>query len=338
MGICAITEKRLISNQTFIGIIPSNSLNREYLYYLLTYYRDRITMLGTGVTIHYVSKNKFQSFQIPLPPLPEQKKISYVLSTIQEAKAKTDNSISALRELKKSLMKHLYTYGPVSAEDAEKVKLKETEIGEIPKEWRLEELKELITQAQYGLSLRASPKGQYPIIGMNHLLNGRVILSDLKYVNLDEKAYEQFRLNIGDILFNRTNSIDLVGKTSIFDSDLDCVFASYLIRVVVKEDVINPAFLSYFMNREETQNELKKLATRAVGQSNISATRLKTLKTPVPPLPIQKDIIAILSAVDQKIEKEQNKRNSLEALFKSMLHDLMTAKIRVNYLKLENAK
>lgn len=323
---------------TDIVVIIPEKIHSEYLGYFMKSRRFLVLAVSTmtGVNHPRTSWNKIRSFSIPLPPLAEQKNIAFVLSTIQEAKERTEQVINATRELKKSLMKHLFKYGPVSLEDAEKVKLKETEIGGIPEEWGVKELGELIIQAQYGLSHKSSAEGQYPIIGMNHLENGRVNTASVKYVDLDEKTHRKFQLKRSDILFNRTNSIDLVGKTALFDSDIDCVFASYLIRIVPKHDLVDPGFMNYYMNLDNTQSELKKLATRAVGQCNISATRLKSLRVPLPSLPVQKEIASILSAVDEKIEKLENKRRALEELFKSMLENLMTARIRVNHLEVDN--
>ena len=97
-----------------------------------------------------VPKNVIQNFLIPLPSLPEQKKIARVLSTIQEAKERTEAVIKAAKELKKSLMKYLFTYGPVPLNEAENVKLKETEIGLIPEEWEVAKLGD-ITKEKDGI-------------------------------------------------------------------------------------------------------------------------------------------------------------------------------------------
>lgn len=314
-----------------------NLIMKPFLfYYLLSIQGHNSLRKNYRGLIGGIGREDIKEIKIPLPPKTEQKKINYILSIIQQDKEKTENMINSIRELKKSLMKHLFKYGSVKVEEAEKVKLKETEIGEISEKWNLSELKDIIETTQYGLSLRSNPKDGHPILGMSHLINGKVRISGIKYVNLDNKTYKKYKVNKNDILFNRTNSIDLVGKTSLFDLDFDCVFASYLIRVVVKNKIIDSGYLNYYMNLENTQNNLKKLATRAVGQSNISATRLKTLIIPLPPLSIQKKIASILSAVDEKIEKLENKKVAIEELFKSMLQELMTAKRRVNDLEVGN--
>lgn len=233
-------------------------------------------------------------------------------------------------------MKHLFTYGPVSLEDVERVELKKTEIGEMPKDWKTAKLGELLVCSQYGLSLKAYNKGQYPILGMGHLQDGKILPEGIKYVNLSDKEFSKFKLNKGDVLFNRTNSPDLVGKTSIFDLDGDYVFASYLIRLSVDQEKMLPYFLNYYMNRPEIQENIKKLASRGVSQSNISATKIKTLDIVVPGIEQQRDIVDKLLVIDLQISAEQNEADALNELFNSMLRDLMTVKVRVKDLVVTN--
>jgi len=111
-----------------------------FLFHLLTLLKSEIEKEGTGSTFKAITKTKLMDFKIPLPPLPEQRSIASVLSTVQEAKEKTEAVITATKALKKSLMKHLFTYGPVSIEEAEQVPLKETEVGRVPEGWEVVKL------------------------------------------------------------------------------------------------------------------------------------------------------------------------------------------------------
>ena len=162
--------------------------------------------------------------------------------------------------------------------------------------------------SQYGLSLRGQPNGQYPILRMNCQDNGKVLYRDLQYVNLDPKTFTTFQLNSGDILFNRTNSLELVGRSAIVIQDIKAVFASYLIRIRANDSIIESRFLNYFLNWNVTQYELKKLASRGVSQANISASKLKDFSIPIPTLDEQQQIITILDAIDQKIDLHKSKR------------------------------
>ena len=157
---------------------------------------------------------------------------------------------------------------------------------------------------------------------------------NLQFVDLDPGTLESFRVRPGDLLFNRTNSIDLVGRIAIVEDDRPAVFASYLVRLTVDERRCEPKFLNYFMNWPETQREIKKLASRAVGQANINASKLRTVQFWLPSLTEQREIVAILDAIDRKIDLHRKKRAVLEELFKALLHKLMTGEIRVTDLDL----
>jgi len=279
-----------------------------------------------------IRKTDFKAIRIPLPPLPEQKSIAYVLSTIQKAIEAQDKILAAAREMKKSLMRHLFTYGLVSVREAEKVPLKETEIGQAPEKWEVVTVGDLVSTTQYGISLRGEQNGKYPILRMNNLVGGHVDTSELQYVNLGNRDFDKFRVNKGDILFNRTNSYELVGKTALFDIEGDYVFASYLVKVVPNPSLLIPEYLNYYLNCTQVQDRLRMLATRGVSQSNINATKLRGFKIPLPPILEQQEIAHILSRIDRKIKAEQNRKASLQALFRTMLHQVMDGNVRVKEL------
>ena len=170
---------------------------------------------------------------------------------------------------------------------------------------------------------------------MNCQENGRVHYRNLQFVDLDQVTFEAFRLRPGDLLFNRTNSIELVGRMAIVEDDRPAVFASYLVRISLNRGRCLPAYLNHFMNWPATQDEIKKLASRAVGQANINATKLRTVLFPLPPtIDEQREIVAVLDAIDRKIDLHKKKRAVLNELFKALLHKLMTREIRVTDLDL----
>lgn len=162
-------------------------------------------------------------------------------------------------------------------------------------------LGELFDQAQYGLSIAGSSEGTYPILRMNNLQNGTVLFNDLQYISIDEGLFEQYRLKHGDLLFNRTNAPNIVGKTSIFECDGDFTFASYLIRISLNRERVSPRFFNYFMNWHETQKQLKCVSSKGVGQSNINLSNLKRLSISLPPFLEQQRIATILATVDEAI-------------------------------------
>ncbi len=263
---------------------------------------------------------------ISLPSFLEQKKVVRVLSGIKEAITLQEQIIAKTKELKRSLMQRLFTYGLRGEE------LKETEIGLMPESWEVVRLGDgnVLEMVQYGISVRGESSGKYPILRMNSIIGGYVVAEKLQYVDITLELFKKFSLEQGDILFNRTNSIDLVGKTGIFNLTGEYTFASYLIRLRTNKRKLNPEFLNLYLNIESSQERLKTLATRGVSQSNISGSRLKTLCIPLPPdLDEQKEIAHILLSVDKKLFYSETRKQTLQSLFKTMLQLLMTGQVRV---------
>ena len=319
------------TNQAICAIFPDEAkLDGDFLQYNLIYSRNELLKNKHGGAQSNLNQGMVKNHQIPLPALREQQKIASTLTTVRNAIEQTEAVIQATRELKKSMMKHLFTYGPVPVDQTDQVELEETDIGQVPKKWGVKRIGDVTNGTQYGINKSGNQEGEYPVLRMSNQSDGRIYLDDLQYVDLDDQEFEKYQLKKGEILFNRTNSFELVGKTSIFDHDRDdIVFASYLVRVFPDKDGINPYFLNYYMNKESTQRRLKTVATRAVSQSNINATKLRNFEVPVPDSETQDKIVSELKTIDSKIEQEKDKKIALESLFDSLLENLMTAKVRV---------
>jgi len=303
---------------------------RFYVYFLQAAFTQLGIFEGAGnkTTIPNLSRNRLASLEVPHPPLTEQQGIATALARVREAVKTHDRAAEVAQELKRAAMRTLFTRGLRGEAQ------KETEIGPVPENWDVVSIGDVALNTQYGLSVRGNPSGAYPILRMNCQEDGKVHYRDLQFVELDTETFEAFRVKPGDLLFNRTNSIDLVGRMAIVEDDRPAVFASYLVRLTVNDHRCDPRFLNYFMNWPATQTEIKKLASRAVGQANINATKLKTVRFPLPSLDEQREIVAILDAIDRKIDLHRRKRAVLDELFKALLHKLMTGEIRVADLDL----
>ncbi|MGL1132710.1 restriction endonuclease subunit S [Vibrio parahaemolyticus] len=191
-------------------------------------------------------------------------------------------------------------------------------------------LADLLDLSQYGLSVSSVENGQYPMFKMNNFRNGFMSEKGVDTVNLDETEFDKYRLEYGDILFNRTNSIDLVGKTGIFTLEGDYVFASYLVRLKVNRDIADPFYLNYFMNFDATKLRLRSLATKAVSQANINPTQLKKLlKVPLLPLSEQRKIAKILSTWDKAIATTEKLIDTSKQQKKALMQQLLTGKKRL---------
>ncbi|WP_293360246.1 restriction endonuclease subunit S [Mycolicibacterium sp.] len=304
---------------------------RFYVYFLQSAFTQLGLFEGAGnrTTIPNLSSGRLKALDVPHPPFLEQVAIADSLKYVQRARHLNARLIATTEELRAATMQRLFSQG-LRGE-----RLKETELGPVPESWDVSTINDVALQTQYGLSIRGQAEGAIPILRMNCQDDGRVRFRDLQYVDLDEATLSAFRLEDGDLLFNRTNSIEHVGRTAIFDGVKEAVFASYLVRLKVDTLRCLPRFLNYYMNRREVQQDIKRLASRAVGQANINATKLRTIAFPLPPsLNEQAEIIAILDALDRKLDLHRRKREVLDQLFKSLLYKLMTGEISVYDLDL----
>ena len=188
-----------------------------------------------------------------------------------------------------------------------------------------------IAKTQYGLSEPMNEDGKgFKIFRMGEVQNGQLIdTGRMKYANISPAEFEQYKLRVGDVLFNRTNSFELVGKTGIFTLDGDYCFASYLVRLNLNREIVLPKFLNYFMNSDRFQESVKKKASRSINQANINATILSNESIWFPEsLSEQQRIVGILGVAfdgiaTAKANAERNIQNA-RALFERDLQAVFT--------------
>lgn len=190
-----------------------------------------------------------------------------------------------------------------------------------PSGWPMTTIGDVISNVDYGSSAKASsePNG-LPMIRMGNVTyDGKLDLTDLKYVNLSEQDAERFGLLEGDILFNRTNSKELVGKTGIWDGRIPAIIASYFIRMRVNPEKIRPRYLWAFMNSPYMKRVLFNTARGAVGQANINSKELKAFPIPLPPMEVQFRFEEQCTALEDLIAQQATARDKTKAMFDGLL-------------------
>lgn len=152
---------------------------------------------------------------------------------------------------------------------------------------------------------------------MGNLQSGKISWDDLAYTS-DENEIKKYTLHYGDILFNRTNSPELVGKTSIYRGEMPAIFAGYLIRLNYKKDILIGDFLNYILNSSDAKEYCNNVKTDGVNQSNINAKKIGAYSFNLPLLKEQQEIVRIL---DSLLEKEQQAKDKVEPILNQI--DLM---------------
>jgi type I restriction enzyme S subunit len=290
---------------TMVRIDSEKQIERHYLYYFLLTQFDLLNSKTTGTAIPHVNKEVFRNLPIPLPPLPEQRAIAHVLRTVQRAKEATEGVIAALKGLKKSLMQHLFTYGPVPVTERERVPLQETEIGPIPAHWRVVKFDQAITRATRVPKVKQSdyqPIGLVPIIDQ-----GQSFIAGYT----DKSPYKD---NLPVIVFgDHTRVLKFVDFPFVAGADGTQV-------LIPNSTLFDPLFVYYALSAID-------IPSRGY---NRHFSLLRESSLPLPSLDEQREIARMLQAVDAKIAAEQTRRAALEDLFKTLLHELMSGRRRVS--------
>ena len=246
--------------------------------------------IANGVTRFGLTLDATRSLPILLPPLSEQQAIAAVLDSIDEAIERTEAVIAATEHLRESLLHELLTRG-VPGWHAEWKEVRG--VGAIPADWEVVRLGDVTQTSTYGTNTRLGSSGEVPILRMNNIQGGELDLSDVRWADLTDSEKGHLNLVPGDILFNRTNSLELVGKIAIVrDLPQPISFASYLVRLRVREDLVNPLWLSALLWSGSCQSRIRRFATPGVSQANINPTSLKSLTIQLPSLVLLPDRFA----------------------------------------------
>ena len=219
-------------------------------------------------------------------------------------------------------------YGNLRSEQTHE--FKDSPLGRIPVEWESASLAVFVPSAEYGISTSLGESG-YPVLRMNNLLDGEVELSDLKFSSAP--VPEHLWLKDGDVLFNRTNSWEHVGRTGIWRGQIEsATFASYLVRLNSHPGKLLPEMLNYWLNWERVQIAIRRQATPAVQQVNINPTNLRS----TPPRPEELDeqtaITVRISAAREVLNAYREYLYKLKSMKAGLMQDLLTGDRRVTAL------
>uniref|UniRef100_UPI00145F138D restriction endonuclease subunit S n=1 Tax=Candidatus Roseilinea sp. NK_OTU-006 TaxID=2704250 RepID=UPI00145F138D len=289
------------------AISPKNQSDNWFVFYLLTLSKRRLEKQGSGTTFKSINRDIIENFLLPLPPLPEQRAIAHVLRTVQRAQEASERVVAALRELKKSLMRHLFTYSPVPVDQADRIPMQDTELGPLPAHWQVVRLGE-VAEVKGGKRL---PKGDkfaefatpHPYIRVVDFKNSSIDMSNLKFVTEGQhRLLRRYIITKEDVYISIAGTIGLVGT---IPDDLDGAhLTENAARLVIDKNKIDQLFTVYALTSEQGQEQINTRATKT-SQPKLALTRIKEIPFPLPPLSEQRAIACILQAVDRRIEAEE---------------------------------
>lgn len=280
-------------------LIPNDDVCVEYLYYAVTYMN--LAKYFSGATIPHIYFKDYQKEKLPLLTIEEQRKIADNLHKIDRLIELCSGILQKLDVLVKSRFVEMFGEPILN-----------------PKGWDMATIGDIVTEVKYGTSRPAVDGGKYAYLRMNNLTyDGHLDLTDLKRIDIPDNEIEKCIVRKGDVLFNRTNSVELVGKTCVFNESEDMVIAGYIIRVRLKS-VMLPIVLSSFMNTDALKKKLRTMAKGAVNQANINAQELQAINIYLPPIDLQQQFAAFVEqtdksklAVKQVLEKAETLKKAL---------------------------
>ena len=286
-------------NDSGLSIIPKNEneLCQEFLNYQILSLNDYIYSLARGTAQKNLDVPKFRKMDIHFPKsTDEQKRIVVILDeafeSIAKAKENAEKNLKNAKDIFEGYLQSVFEN----------------------KKWTWKTLGDVCERVEYGSSSKSTEEGIIAVLRMGNIQNGRFNWEKLVYSD-NLKENKKYLLKYNDVLFNRTNSPELVGKTAIYKGEMPAIFAGYLIRIHRLENLLDADYLNYYLNSEMAMNYGKSVTTSSVNQANINGTKLKNYPIPLPSLSEQQSIVIKLDALSTETKK-------LEAIYTQKLADL----------------
>ena len=323
--------------QTVIGrglsALRFDNDDQSFAWHALTFAAADLNRVAQGSTFVAVSRDDVERLVIPWHG-ELNSRIATVLDTVDGAIAKAGLMLLKLRQMREGLVHDLMTRGlDENGEVRDPVRhpeqFQDSPLGRIPKEWNVEPLHSFIASAEYGISTALSSQGSLPVLRMNNLAGGEASLNDLKFAT--SHVPKSLLLRYGDVLFNRTNSYEHVGRTGIWRGQLPvATFASYLVRLNPVLSRLTTEFLNLVLNTPESQQRMRRYATPAVQQVNINPTQLQLMHIAAPKLTAEQDrIVNVTNESVRTIVTETEELAKLMALKCGVMNDLLIGRVRV---------
>lgn len=291
-----------------IKIKNKEKVLNEYRNYYIALKNEDILNLAYGGAQPNISPKVIEFISIPLPPIKEQQRIVNIIESLfaklDRAKELIENTLAQFEQNKMAILHKAFT-GELTAKWR-----KENNID--LSSWQEKTIDELCTSLKYGTSKKSKPEGSVVVLRMGNLQNGEIDWSNLMYTD-DKDDIEKYLLKKGDVLFNRTNSPELVGKTSIYRGEYPAIYAGYLIKLDYGKDIIGE-YLNYMMNSTKAKHYCYTVKTDGVSQSNINAKKIGAFEIPVPTIEEQQEIVNILDKLLAKYNKIKNLEQQLEKI------------------------
>jgi type I restriction enzyme S subunit len=328
VGKAVLLGQEMATSQDFACYVCGDQVHPPFLMQLFRAMQDAWNALMGGSTHQTIYMPDFRKLQIPLPPLPEQKKIAAILASVDEAIEATEAVIEQTRRVKKGLLQELLTRGIGHTE------FKKTAIGEIPKGWEVQKLRTLLaepTRNGYSPVCLDEETGKW-VLGLGALTPDGLDIREIKAAPLDDAKVDSAMLKVGDVLVSRSNTVERVAYAAIYKGEVEnCAYPDLMIRARPDRSRLHPEFLTAHLWTTYARRYFQGAAAGTSGSMvKITGSVLNNLRVPVPSLEEQREIIGRLESIDSAVGVNREFLYELQELKKGLLQDLLTGKVRVN--------
>jgi type I restriction enzyme S subunit len=300
-------DSAIVSPAYAVWSLADREIDREFLELFLRspqaieYYKSRLR--GSTARRRSLPVTTFLELPVPLPLMAEQRRIVAILDQADELRTKRRRALTFLDELADSLF--IKVFGdPANRQNW----------GGVGK------VRDVLESAKYGTSAKAGDSGEFPVLRMGNITTaGRVDMTNLKYMDMSAEDKNKYLVFSGDVLFNRTNSADLVGKTALYREESPVAFAGYLVRL--RPNASNTGeYISSFLNTNYAKTVLRGMAKSIVGMANINAQEVQRIEIPLVPKGLQDEFVITKHKLEAHRHRMLEEVVVMDDLFSSLQH------------------
>jgi type I restriction enzyme S subunit len=364
VGYTVVAANPIATNQGFKNLILEDGITSDFVFHYLKGNKALAESYASGTTFTELSATRFARIPIPVPPLSEQRRI---VAKIEELFSELEAGVADLKWAKKQLQRYRQSVLQAAVEgrltkawreerdteSADKLLSRADEAEEtnkykkrgkmtslddaytypLPQGWAWAQVGDVAKNIRYGTSEKATKQDSgLPMLRMGDISDGKLHFDDLKYLPAETQLKDDLILEDGDVLFNRTNSAELVGKTAVYKSSHQkATYASYLVRAKLYTGVYNPDLLAYYINSAQGRQYIASVTSQQVGQANVNATKMSSMPLPIPPYEEQREIVneveRLLSVADEATQTVEREIKRAERLRQSILKQAFSGKL-----------
>ncbi len=301
------SDKRYCLGRGVAGLRANNDeLNQRYLWYWLDFSSSELKSKGRGATFLQVSKADIALLQIPLPPLPEQKRIAAILDAADALRVKRREALAQLDALIQSTFLDMFG-DPVTN----------------PKGWessrKLGETADIVSGITKGRKVNGNNLRDVPYLAVVNVQDRHLNLDKVKTIPATDSEIEKYTLKAGDLLLTEGGDPDKLGRGTLWNNELmECIHQNHIFRVRLKTHEVEPVFLNWIVGSTRGKKYFCQSAKQTTGIASINMTQLKAFPMLIPPLPLQHRFASIVESVEKQKNRMRAHLAELDTLFAAL--------------------